>query len=140
MAASFIGWCFVTSTAEPSPVYIVSNIPASPNQAPTLIERMANSTFLFFQRNQQLTPITNTPESAHPLRTAWKNLLIAIPETVPRNYPLRFASDPGQTPCQQDIASMRWQRESSAEMEAPSAVSEVEARWKRGLTLFHPKT
>ena len=89
---------------------------------------------------KQLTPITNTPARAQPLNTAWKNLLMAIPEKSAQksSITLRICAGSNSMPtgyCIQALAI----RIQSDESDAPMAVSHVEARWKRGLTLFHPK-
>ncbi len=116
-------------------------MPASPIVPPTLIERMAMASLRFFSRNQQLTPITNTPARAHPLNTAWKNLWIATGENATAqksSITLRICAGSNSIPtgyCIQPLAT-RIQR---ADSDAPMPVSQVAARWKRGLTFFQPK-
>ena len=136
-----MGCTRATSSAEPSPDHMVSSMPASPTHPPTLMERMANASLRFLNRNQQLTPITNMPASAHPLNTAWQNLCIATGENATAqklSITLRICAGSNSMPTGYCIHALAI-RIHSAERDAPMAVSQVAARWKRGLTFFHPK-
>ena len=93
------------------------------------MERMANSGLRFFKRNQQLTPITKTPDNAQPLNTAWKNLFTAMPEKSAQKSVMTFRICAGSNSvptgyCIHALAT-RIQR---AEIDAPMAVSHVDAR------------
>ena len=85
--------------------------------------------------------MTKIPASAQPLNTVWKYLFTATGENATSQkfaITLRIWSGSNSIPagyCIHELAT----RIHSAEMAAPSAVSHVEARWKRLLTLFHPK-
>jgi len=101
----------------------------------------ANFFSRFFHRYQQLTPTTNTAASTQPDNTLWKNLLTAIGEVATAQkstISLRAVSGLNSMPtgfCIQAFAT----RIHQAEIVAPSPVSQVEARWKRLLTLSQPK-
>ena len=101
----------------------------------------ANFFSRFFHRYQQLTPTTNTAASTQPDSTLWKNLLTAIGEVATAQkstISLRAVSGLNSIPtgfCIQAFAT----RIHQAEIVAPSPVSQVEARWKRLLTLSQPK-
>ena len=81
------------------------------------------------------------PPSTQPADTAWKNLLTATGERTSAqksSMTLRAVSGSNFMPtgyCIHELAT----RIHSAEIEAPMAVSQVEARWNRLLTLFQPK-
>ena len=53
-------------------------MPARPTHEAILMESLANPTLLFFSRNQQLTPTTNTAPSTQPESTVWKNFTTAV--------------------------------------------------------------
>ena len=103
--------------------------------------RIAIATLRFFSRSHALTPTTNTPASVQPLSTVWINLFTATGDSTSAQksvITLRICSGSNSIPtgyCIQAFAT----RIHSAEIDAPSAVSHVEARWNLGDTFFQPK-
>ena len=113
----------------------------SPKTAPTLMLSSENSVSRFFNRYQLLTPITKTAPTIHPESTVWKNLLMATGDKATAqksNISLRTVSGLKCIPTGYCIHALaiRIQR---AERVAPMIVSQVEAKWKRLLTLSQPK-
>ena len=95
----------------------------------------------FLNRYQLLMPITNTAPTIQPESTVWKNLLMATGDKATAqksNISLRTVSGLKRIPagyCIQALA-INIQR---ADRVAPMIVSQVEAKWKRLLTLSQPK-
>ena len=120
---------------------LVRMMPMTPTHAPTLRLRLQCSTLRFLSIIQAHTPTTKTPLSVHALRTVWKNLLIAMGEHATAQnevISLRMVAGLNSHPvgyCIQAFAT----RIHNALRLAPMAVSQVAARWKRGLTFFQPK-
>ena len=106
-----------------------------------LILSRAKRVSRFFNRYQLLMPITNNAPTIQPDNTVWKNLLMATGDKATAqksNISLRTVSGLNCIPagcCIQALA-IRIHR---ADKVAPIMVSQVEARWKRLLTLSHPK-
>ncbi len=141
MAASFMGWYLATVTALVSPVTIVSTMPMTPTQAPTLRLRQQWSILRFLSIIQPHTPHTNTPPSAQALSTVWKNLLIAIGDRATAAklvISLRMVAGLNSQPVGYCIHALAT-RIHNADRLAPIAVSHVAARWNLGLTFFQPK-
>ena len=141
IAASFIGWYFVTCTADLSPNIITTKVPTIPTIAPTIMLFFANSTSLFFMRYQQLIPTTTTPPTSQPLDTEWKNLLIAtglVATAQKSTISLRTVSGLNCMPTGCCIHALAMSIH-KAETDAPITVIHVDVRWKPLLTLFQPK-
>ena len=140
-AASFMGWFSAISMPERSPVNKTSKAETTPTVAPTLM--LAKAIFLLRPRKryQQLTPTTKTAPVIQLLVTVWQNLLTAAGEKATAKksiISLRTVSGLKSIPtgcCIHELATKIHQAESVA----PRPVSQVEARWKRRLTLFQPK-
>ena len=100
-----------------------------------------SSVSTFGKYSSMCTPTTNTAASTQPDSTLWKNLLTAIGEVATAQkstISLRAVSGLNSMPtgfCIHALAT----RIHQAEIVAPSPVSQVDARWKRLLTLSQPK-
>ena len=141
MAASFMGCTRATSFAEPSPVAIVPTMPIKPTQPASLMLLSDASILRFFMSIQQLTPITNTPETVQPHITAWKNLFTATGENANAQksaITLRICAGSNSMPTGYCIHAFAT-RIHHADSDEPMAVSHVAVRWKRLLTFFQPK-
>ena len=101
----------------------------------------ANSRLRFFSRYQQLMPTTKIAPNTQPDNTVWKNLLTATGDVATAQkstISLRTVSGLNSMPtgcCIHALAT----RIHQAEIVAPKPVSQVEVKWKRLLTLPHPK-
>src|ERR1035437_8561278 len=130
MAASFIGCLCATILAEPSPVMTRNSELMNPNTAATRILFLANTTSLFFRRNQAETPIMKTPAKTKPDEIVWRNLLMAIGErNTSQKLTISFRAVSGLNfiPtgfCIHELAT----RIHNADKLAPIAVSHVEVR------------
>ena len=101
----------------------------------------AKSVCRFFNRYQQLTPMTKAAPTIQLESTAWKNLLMATGEratAAKSSISLRTVSGLKLMPagyCIHELAT----RIHQAERVAPVIVSQVEVRWKPLLTFSQPK-
>ena len=120
---------------------LVNTIPARPTQAPTLRLRRQCSTLRLRSSIQPHTPATKAPPSAQQLVTVCSTLLTAMGDSATCQklvISLRMVEGLNSQPtgyCIQALATNIHR----ADKPAPNAVSQVDAKWNRGLTFFQPK-